>query len=733
MTMGMLPELRVGPFTVCGAARQFFLPTVLAPALAVLCACRAGDEPAAELVLQPLGSDRAPPLAAARPRVRDVAGLRVEDEYLWLENLDDPRVGAHLEAENEFFRAAQRPHEGLAREIVAELLRDTAVQVPDRRPTTWRRGAWDYSSEASTTGITVRRGRSADADGSDSGGTLQVVLELRGDPTRADSHSRSTRLELLVPDPGHRQLAWSAEGPGINGTTVQFQDLERGVALPDRLHRVWELVWWGAEQVLYTELDSNGRPARLRVHRLGTDRRDDELLHEELDPDVWLELRRSRSERFAFLDSAGPSSRAVRALDLDQNVTRLRTVCAKQESVRSYVEHQGDRFLVLERSTATRLLEVPLRGTATEQRTLIAARADVEIGGFDVFAEHLVLYERESGRARQRVFDLRAGGVHAIEPPIPHATVEPLGDDAFDGSTLRVRLSTPSHPEVVYDYDLRERTWRDRSGASIGGQGLATFIDHDPANFIDQALEVPTQDGSAVRLHWSHARHVDPATAPWLVEIHGLDGVERDARFESDRLPLLRRGVVVAQLFLEPWDQPATSPLPNERAWESAEEGLLAGWAAVRELAEPQNLAVLAEDRTATLVLSAMGERRLSGRDLLLRRPLLDPVATLAHHLAPLPGVEWERPPTADDLATTESLHRRSPYERARSANWPHTLITVDADDAELPPWHGAKWTARLRRRVTDEETLRFLQTVGPDPADACEARAREWCFVLTR
>jgi oligopeptidase B len=60
----------------------------------------------------------APPIAAKRPSTVTHHGIEIEDPYAWLRDpgyptVEDREVLAHLEAENAWFEARMKPHEGL--------------------------------------------------------------------------------------------------------------------------------------------------------------------------------------------------------------------------------------------------------------------------------------------------------------------------------------------------------------------------------------------------------------------------------------------------------------------------------------------------------------------------------------------------------------------------------------------------------------------------------------------
>src|SRR5437763_13473197 len=76
-----------------------------------------------------------PPTTEKKPKITDINGDRMVDNYFWLREKSNPAVIAHLEAENAYGAALMKPTEGLQEKLYNEILshiKQTDVSVPYR-------------------------------------------------------------------------------------------------------------------------------------------------------------------------------------------------------------------------------------------------------------------------------------------------------------------------------------------------------------------------------------------------------------------------------------------------------------------------------------------------------------------------------------------------------------------------------------------------------------------------
>src|SRR5271166_5386311 len=74
-----------------------------------------------------------PPVAKKVPKITEVNGRKLVDNYFWLRDKKNPEVKAYLEAENAYTDAVMKPTEAFQKRLYGEMLgriKETDVDVP---------------------------------------------------------------------------------------------------------------------------------------------------------------------------------------------------------------------------------------------------------------------------------------------------------------------------------------------------------------------------------------------------------------------------------------------------------------------------------------------------------------------------------------------------------------------------------------------------------------------------
>src|SRR4029077_11222374 len=78
-------------------------------------------------------SPPSPPMAKKEPKVTEINGHKLVDNYFWLRDKKNPEVAAYLEAENAYTDAVMKPTEPLQKSLYDEMLahvKETDLSVP---------------------------------------------------------------------------------------------------------------------------------------------------------------------------------------------------------------------------------------------------------------------------------------------------------------------------------------------------------------------------------------------------------------------------------------------------------------------------------------------------------------------------------------------------------------------------------------------------------------------------
>src|SRR5947208_12031185 len=173
-----------------------------------------------------------PPVTEKKPKITEINGDRLVDNYFWLREKSSPAVIAHLEAENAYTTALMKPTETLQDKLYKEILshiKQTDVNVP------YRWGNYFYYSrtvEGQQYPIFCRKH-----------GTLDAPEQILLDVNEMAKGQKFMSVGAFVPSDDGKLLAYSTDNTGYRQYTLQIKNLTTGELLPERIERVDGVAW----------------------------------------------------------------------------------------------------------------------------------------------------------------------------------------------------------------------------------------------------------------------------------------------------------------------------------------------------------------------------------------------------------------------------------------------------------------------------------------------------------
>src|SRR6266699_1871621 len=243
----------------------------------------------------------ASPVTEKKPKVTEINGDRLVDNYFWLREKSNPAVIAHLEAENAYAAAVMKPTEALQEKLYNEILshiKQTDVNVP------YRQGNYFYYSrtkEGLQYPMFYRKK-----------GSLDAAEELILDQNELAKGQKFMSLGALLPSDDGNLLAFSTDNTGYRQYVLHVKDLRTGEILPEKIERVDSVVWATDNKTLFyvTEDAVTKRNDKLFRHSLGSDKYD--LLYQEKDELFDIGVGRTRDKAIIFVEAASKTSTETR-------------------------------------------------------------------------------------------------------------------------------------------------------------------------------------------------------------------------------------------------------------------------------------------------------------------------------------------------------------------------------------------------------------------------------------
>jgi oligopeptidase B len=659
-----------------------------------------------------------------------VHGEKRQDDYFWLRRKEDPQVRAYLEAENAYTDAVMKPTEPLQEALYSEMLgriKETDLTVP------FRKGDFFYYSrteKGKQYPIYCRKKGSLEA-------AEEVMLDAN-ELARGEKFFAVGGIE--VSDDGNL-LAYSTDVTGFREYTLFVKDLRTGALAPEKFLKVSSVAWAADNRTLFYVVDDAAkRPYRLYRHVLATETAADPLVYEEKDEKFILEVSRSRSRAYLFLDSSSHTSSEVRYLSASDPTGQLRVIAQREKDREYEVDHRLGAFFLRVNDTG-RNFRIVMTSADDPRREnwkeIVPQRDDVMIEGLEVFAGHLVLLERQDGLRQFRVMPFSTGAFHRIELPEPVYAAFSAENREFDTNVFRFRYQSLVTPESVFDYDMdkRERKLLKRTDV-LGG--------YDPNRYVSERLHAKALDGTLVPISIVYRKDTKrDGASPLLLTGYGSYGVTNNPTFSSNRVSLLDRGVVIAIAHVRGGGEMGKKWHDQGRMF--AKKNTFTDFIAVAEYlirekwTSADRLAIEGGSAGGLLVGAVVNMRPDLIHVAVSRVPFVDVLNTMLDPTLPLTVGEFEEWGDPRIREQYEYMRSYSPYDNIAARAYPAMLVKTSFNDSQVMYWEPAKYVARLRATKTDSNPLVFKVNMAGGHGgssgryDKLREAAFDYAFLLTQ
>ena len=668
-----------------------------------------------------------PPIAAQHPYVHKLHGDERVDDYFWLRDRENSEVIAYLEAENAYTDALMQSTEALQTTLYDEMLsriQEDDLSVP------YRDGEFYYytrTEAGKAYPIHCRKHK-----------TLDAPEEILLDQNQLAEGTEYFSLGVFAISPDHQRLAYAIDTTGAEHFTLFFLDLTTRELYPEQIPDTYASFAWGNDNqtVFYTTLDAAHRPDKLFRHQLGQSIDQDQLVFHEPDEAYFLFVGKTRSEAYLLLNLDSKLTSEVHYLDANNPTGEFQVIRSRTIGIEYQVEHHSDTFYVLTNENALnfKLMKASVTNPS-HWETVVEHREDVFLTDMSAFADHLVIYDRESGLPNVRVRKLSTDEEHTIAFPESTYEVSESINAEFNTQTLRFGYTSLVTPFSIFDYDLNTQTRELKKETPVLGG-------YDRTQYQSDRLEAIAPDGTAVPLSIVYKRGIErTGNNPVLMTGYGSYGYSYPDSFSSNRLALLDRGVVLAIAHIRGGSELGRKWYEDGKFLNK--QNTFSDFIACAETlikhqwTDSAHLAISGGSAGGLLVGAVINQRPELFKSAIAQVPFVDVVTTILDTSLPLSATEWEEWGNPNDQAFYDCMKAYSPYDNVKAQAYPALLITAGLNDPRVSYWEPAKWTAKLRQVKTDDQVLLLKTNMGAGHGgasgryDRLKEIAFEYAFLL--
>jgi len=668
-----------------------------------------------------------PPPTEKKPKITEINGDRLVDNYFWLREKTNPAVIAHLEAENAYTDAVMKPTVALQDKLYTEILshiKQTDTNVPYR----WgNHFYYTRTVEGKQYPIYCRKHGSLDA-------SEEILLDLN----ELAKGQKFMSVGSFSPSDDGTLLAYSTDNTGYRQYTLQIKNLRTGELLPEKIERVDDLAWATDNKTLFyvTEDAVTKRNDKMFRHVLGSDKYD--LLYDEKDELFDIGVQRSRDKAVIMLGAFSKTSTEFRYVPASNPDAAWKTILPRQADHEYDVEHRGDLFYIRTNKGAKnfRVVTAPVSDPSEKNwKEFIAHRPAVKIEGVDLFKDHAALSEWENGLQQIEVVDFKTNKRSRIQFPEPVYAAGLSTNREFDSTVLRYNYQSLVTPSSVFDYDMNT--------------GQATLLKQtevpggfDKVNYKSERVFATASDGTKIPMSVVYKRNVKlDGTAPMLLYAYGSYGIPISPSFSASRLALLDRGAIFVIAHIrgggelgEPWRDAGRMM----QKMNTFTDFIACAEHMVKQKYTSSDRLVIQGGSAGGLLMGAVTNMRPDlFKAVVAQVPFVDVLNTMLDASLPLTTseyIEWGNP---NEKPAYEYMKKYSPYDNVRAATYPAMLVKVSLNDSQVPYWEGAKFVAKIRELKTDHNPLLLKTNMGAGHGgasgryDAIHETAFDYAFML--
>ena len=649
-----------------------------------------------------------PPVARKDHKELTLHGVTLTDDYPWLRDKENPDVAAYLEAENAYAEAVTAPLANLRDELYTEMLshiKQTDISVP------YRDGLyWYYARTEEGLQYPVHCRKRGTFSGPDEDAGEEVLLDGN---TLVEGHAFFALGAVDISDDG-RWMAYTVDFTGFRQYTLYIKDLETGELLPGMIERVGSVVWAADNfTIFYTvEDDEQKRQYQFWRHMRGTPYAADALVYQDDDERFNVGAGRTRDGKFIVMELASHTTSEARVLPATEPETELQVICPREDEHEYYLDHRNDLWFIRTNDMGRnfRLVTAPVDNPARENWTeRIPHRPDIMLEEVDLFSAFYVACEREAGLPRLRVWRFVgdtavAESMGEIAFPEPAYSAQPHINRIFDSTAFRYGYQSLVSPSSVYEYELR-------TGESSLLKQVEIPGGFDRQLYASERVHARASDGVEVPVSIVYRKDKrEPGRNPLYVYGYGSYGYSLPMGFNSNRLSLLDRGIVMAYAHIrgggdlgKPWHDAGKMLVKRNTFTDFI---ACVEYLSAHGYGDPQRVAIEGGSAGGLLMGAVTNMRPDLFRVVLSHVPFVDVMNTMLDASLPLTVPEYEEWGNPNEEKYFNYMLSYSPYDNLKPGSYPAMLVRTSLHDSQVMYWEPAKYVAKLRTLKTGDNPL---------------------------
>nr|WP_299381898.1 S9 family peptidase [Allomuricauda sp.] len=673
-----------------------------------------------------------PPVAKKHPVQLEKHGDIRTDDYYWMNDREDQEVLDYLNAENAYYSKMTQHTKEFQERLFQEMksrIKEDDNSVPYKYNGYWYITRYVKGGEYP---LYSRKKESLDAE-----------EELLFDCNEMAKDHEFFNLRGVSVSPDNTMASFATDTVSRRQYTIQVKNLESGEIHSDKMENTTGSSVWSNDGnfLFYAKKD----PVTLRAdkiyrHRLGSDSKEDVLVHHEKDVTYNTFVYKTKSKKFLVIGSISTLTTEYQILDADDAEGEFSVFSPRTRGVEYSISHYNGNFYILtnkDGATNFKLMQSNDVDTHSEHwKEFIVHREYVLLEDVEIFKDYYVLSERENGLNRLKIS--RWDGSDAYYLPFESETYV-AGSSInveFDTKNFRYYYNEMGAPYAIIDFNMETRTKKIlKEQEVLGGQ-------FDKTNYRTKRVWATARDGAKVPISMVYHKDVElKGSSPMLQYAYGSYGSTIDPYFSTIRLSLLDRGFIFAISHVRGGEYLGRSWYESGKLLQKKNTFTdfidCSKFLIAEKYTSPEHLYASGGSAGGLLMGAIINMEPELYNGVIAAVPFVDVVTTMLDDSIPLTTGEYDEWGNPNEKEYYDYMKSYSPYDNVRPMAYPNLYVSTGLHDSQVQYWEPAKWVAKLRELKTDKNLL-FLDTnmdAGHGGSsgrfEALRETAKEYTFIL--
>ena len=536
-------------------------------------------------------------------------------------------------------------------------------------------------------------------------------------------------------------LGYSLDLKGSEYFTIYVRDISSKKLITEKIEETSGSITFSLDDkyIFYSKLDKFHRPRKIFRHKIGSAKKNDELIFEEKSDAFTVGISLSADEKYFFITTSDHNTSEQYYFTVDEKNPKPKLIKKRKKGVIYSVTSWKDCFYCHTNENAEDFKIEKCNDLLKQNwEVYIAPKNEVLIGGLIFLDNWIIRAEKSDALSKLFVKNNITGIEEELIFSDEKVIVPGISLIQRDKNTDLVHLSysSPKTPGKTYLYNLKTKEKK-----LVKEQEIPSG--HNPDDYIVERLECPSHDGRLIPITITrHKKTKIDGSANLLLYGYGSYGSSMSPDFSSTKFSLIDRDIIWVTAHIRGgmergmkwWKE---GKLLNKK--NTFEDYIAAGRYLIEKRYTSKSKIIGYGGSAGGLLMGAVVNQASElFLGVIMAVPFVDSLTTNLDHSLPLTIGEFDEFGNAkDNKEHFKYILSYSPYHNIKKMDYPHILITTSLSDNRVLFDEPTKFTAKLRDYKTDNNLL-LLKTEmnaghgGKSGRDgAIEEVAFDYAFIL--